>query len=102
MLVLLVFHMNTASFTELDVDRGVVSCTFVLIHVYVNCSYEVHKYQSKTISKYKNVSYEGQLCPLILKSQRVPNAPATQQIVSKHCEELKSSCPDSETLKNPF
>jgi hypothetical protein len=56
MLVLLVFHMNTASFTELDVDRGVVSCTFVLIHVYVNCSYEVHKYQSKTIrgNKYYN------------------------------------------------
>jgi hypothetical protein len=56
MLVLLVFHMNTASFTELDVDRGVVSCTFVLIHVYVNCSYEVRKYQSKTIrgNKYYN------------------------------------------------
>ena len=48
--------MNTASFRELDVDTGVVSCTFVLIHVYVNCMYEVPKYQSKTIrgNKYYN------------------------------------------------
>jgi hypothetical protein len=59
-------------------------------------------YQSKNISDHKNVSYEGHLCPIIVKSQRAPNAQATQHIIHRHYEELKSSSPDSQTLKNPF
>jgi hypothetical protein len=56
------------------------------------------RYQSKTISEYKNVSYEAHLCPIIVKAQRAPNAQATLQIVDRHYEELKSSRPDSQTL----
>ena len=57
-------------------------------------------YQSKTIRGTKYVSYDAQLCPLIDKGQRAPNAQLTHQIVNRHHEELKSSSPDSQTLKN--
>jgi hypothetical protein len=56
----------------------------------------------KEISGPKNVSYDAQLCPIIAKSQRAPNAQLTCQIVDRHYEELKSCCADSQTLKNPF
>ena len=59
-------------------------------------------YQSKTISEHKYVSYDAQLCPVIAKGQRALNAQLTHQIVNRHHEELKSSGPDSQTLKNPF
>ena len=59
-------------------------------------------YQSKTISGNKNVSYDAQLCPIFAKGQRAPNAQLTNQIVNRHHDELKSSGPDSQTLKNPF
>ncbi len=59
-------------------------------------------YQSKTISGPKNVSYDAQLCPIIAKSQRAPNAQLTCQIIDRHFEELKSCCADSQTLKDPF
>ncbi len=59
------------------------------------------EYQSKTIRGTKYVSYDAQLCPLIDKGQRAPNAQLTNQIVDRHHEELKSSSPDSQTLKNP-
>ena len=51
----------------------------------------------------KNVSYGygAQLCPVIAKGQRAPNAQVTCQIVNRHSEEIKSSSPDSQTLKNP-
>jgi len=58
-------------------------------------------YQSKTIRGTKYVSYDAQLCPLIDKGQRAPNAQLTHQIVDRHHEELKSSSSDSQTLKNP-
>ena len=58
-------------------------------------------YQSKTIRGTKYVSYDAQLCPLIDKGQRAPNAQVTCQIVNRHSEELKSSSPDSQTHKNP-
>jgi hypothetical protein len=57
---------------------------------------------SQKICEHKNVSYEAHLCPIIVKVQRVPNAQATLQIVDRHYEELKSSCPDSQTLKKAF
>ncbi len=56
----------------------------------------------KTISGPKNVSYDAQLCPIIVKSPSAPSAQATHQIANKHYEEAKSSCPDSQTLKNFF
>jgi hypothetical protein len=60
-------------------------------------------YQSKTISEHKNVSYEAHLCPIIVKVQRAPNEQATLQIIDRHYEEeLKSNCPDSQTLKKAF
>ena len=59
-------------------------------------------YQYKTISEHKYVSYEAQLCPFIAKRQRAPNAQLTHQIVDRHHEKLKSSGPDSQTLRNPF
>ena len=59
------------------------------------------KYQSKTIRGTKYVSYDAQLCSLIDKGQSAPNAQVTCQIVNRHSEELKSSSPDSQTLKNP-
>jgi hypothetical protein len=59
-----------------------------------------HSYQSK-IRGTKYVSYDAQLCPLIDKGQRAPNAQVTCQIVNRHSEELKFSSPDSQTLKNP-
>jgi hypothetical protein len=59
-------------------------------------------YQSKTMRSQKNVSYDAQLCPIIAKSQRAPNAQLTRQIVDRHYEEHKSCCADSQTLKNPF
>jgi hypothetical protein len=46
--------------------------------------------------------YDAQLCPVIAKGQRAPNAQLTHQIFGRHHEELKSSGPDSQTLKNPF
>jgi hypothetical protein len=46
-------------------------------------------------------SYDAQLCPVIAKGQRAPNAQLTHQIVNRHHEELKSSGPDSQTHKNP-
>ena len=58
-------------------------------------------YQSKIISEHKNVTYDGQQCPIIAKGQRAHNAQLTHQIVNRHNEELKSSSPDSQTLKNP-
>ena len=57
-------------------------------------------YQSKTIREPKYVSYDAQLCPVIAKGQRAPNAQLTHQIVNRPHEELKSSSPDSQTLKN--
>ena len=51
--------------------------------------------------KKKEISVMTQLCPLIDKGQRAPNAQVTCQIVNRHSEELKSSSPDSQTLKNP-
>ncbi len=59
-------------------------------------------YQSKTISGPKNVSYDAQLCPIIVKSPSAPSAEATHQIANRHFEEVKSSCTDSQTLKNLF
>ena len=61
----------------------------------------IYQYQSKTIREPKYVSYDAQLCPVIAKGQRAPNAQSTHQIVDRHHEELKSSSPDSQTLKNP-
>jgi hypothetical protein len=46
--------------------------------------------------------YDAQLCPVIAKGQRAPNAHLTHQIFGRHHEELKSSGPDSQTFKNPF
>ena len=57
--------------------------------------------QSLKIREPKYVSYDAQLCPVIAKGQRAPNAQLTHQIVDRHHEELKSSSPDSQTLKNP-
>ncbi len=59
-------------------------------------------YQSKTIKGPKNVSYDAQLRPIILKSPNAPSAQATHQTANRHYEEVKSSCPDSQTLKNLF
>ena len=56
---------------------------------------------SQKIREHKYVSYDAQLCPVIAKGQRAPNAQLTHQIVDRHHEELKSSSPDSQTLKNP-
>ena len=56
----------------------------------------------KNYVEHKYVSYDAQLCPVIVKGQRAPNAPLTHQIVDRHHEELKFSGPDSQTLKNPF
>jgi hypothetical protein len=56
-------------------------------------------YQSKTISGPKNVSYDAQLRPIIVKSPSAPSAEATHQIINRQYEEVKSSCPDSQTLK---
>jgi hypothetical protein len=56
---------------------------------------------SQKIREPKYVSYDAQLCPVIAKGQRAPNAQLTHQIVDRHHEELKSSSPDSQTLKNP-
>jgi hypothetical protein len=50
----------------------------------------------------KNVSYDEQLCPIIVKSPSAPSAQATHQIAKRHYEEVKFSCPDSQTLKNLF
>ncbi len=36
----------------------------------------------------KNVSYDAQLCPIIAKGQRAPNAQVTRKIVDRHYEEL--------------
>ncbi len=57
-------------------------------------------YKSKTIREPKYVSYDTQLCPVIAKGQRAPNAQLTHQIVDRHHEDLKSSSPDSQTHKN--
>jgi hypothetical protein len=54
--------------------------------------------QPKTISGPKNVSYDKQLCPIIVKSPSAPSAQATHQITNRHYEEVKSSCPDSQTI----
>jgi hypothetical protein len=63
----------------------------------------VQLYQSKTISGPKNVSYNApQLRPIIVKSPSAPSAEATHQIANRHYEEVESSCPDSQTLKNLF
>ena len=62
---------------------------------------ENKRYQSKTIRGTKYVSYDAQLCPLIDKGQKAPNAQVTCQIVNRHSEERKSSSPDSQTLTNP-
>ena len=61
---------------------------------------KVWNYQSKTIREPKYVSYDAQLCPVIAKEQRAPNAQLTHQIVDRHHEDLKSSGPDSQTHKN--
>ena len=58
------------------------------------------KYQSKTICEHKNVSYDAQLRPIIVKSPSAPSAQATHQIANRHYEEVKSSCPDSQTLNS--
>ncbi len=58
-------------------------------------------YQSKTITEHKHVTYDGQLRPIIVKSNLVPNAQVRQQIIHRHYEELKSSSPDSLALGNP-
>jgi hypothetical protein len=68
----------------------------VIVRIYLAEGY----YQSKTIRGPKYVSYDEQLCPLIDKGQRAPNAQVTCQIVNRYNEELKSSSPDSQTLKN--
>jgi hypothetical protein len=57
-------------------------------------------YQSKTMSGPKNVSYDTQLCLIIVKSPSAPSAEATHQIANRHYDKVKSSCPDSQTLKN--
>ena len=72
----------------------------LLLHVWL-WTHFAH-YQSKTICEHRNVSYEAHLCPIIVKVQRAPNAQATLQIVDRHYEELKSSRPDSQTLKKAF
>jgi hypothetical protein len=66
--------------------------------VLIDRRYEVmvEWYQSKNISGNKNVGYEAQLCPIIAKGQRAPNAQLTHQIINRHHEELKSSGPDSQ------
>jgi hypothetical protein len=56
----------------------------------------------KEISGPKNVSYDAQLRPIIVKSPSAPSAEATHQIAKRNYEEVKSSCPDSQTLKNLF
>jgi hypothetical protein len=62
----------------------------------------VPHYQSKAISGPKHVSYDTQLRPIIVKSPSAPSAEATHQIANRHYEEVKSSCPDSQTLRNLF
>ncbi len=47
-------------------------------------------YQSKN-SGPKNVSYDAQLRPIIVKSPSAPSAEATHQIANRHCEKVKSS-----------
>jgi hypothetical protein len=56
----------------------------------------------KILSGPKYVSYDAQLCPIIVKSPSAPSAQATQLIANRHYEEVKSSYPDSQTLKNLF
>jgi hypothetical protein len=51
--------------------------------------------------EYKNVTYDGQHCPITVKSNIAPNARATHPIVHRHYEQLKSSSPDSQALGNP-
>ena len=54
-------------------------------------------YQSKTIREPKYVScYDAQLCPVIAKGQRAPNAQLTHQIADRHHEALS---PAVRTLK---
>jgi hypothetical protein len=36
----------------------------------------------------KNVSYDAQLCPIIVKSPSAPSAEATHQIANRHYEEV--------------
>ncbi len=79
----------------------------VRVHVlYLNpkiCKYEFFCTSQKLhISGPKNVSYDAQRCPIIVKSPSAPSAQATHQITYTHYEEVKSSCPDSQTLKNLF
>jgi hypothetical protein len=44
----------------------------------------------KTIRGNKNVSVHTQLCPIIVKAQRAPNAQSTLQIVDRHYEEQRA------------
>ncbi len=67
-----------------------------------DCEGQTCEYQSKTMrAQIYYASYDAQLCPVIAKGQRAPNAQLTHQIVNRHHEELKSSGPDSQTHKNP-
>ncbi len=48
-------------------------------------------YQSKTIREHKYVSYDAQLCLVIAKGQRAPNAQLTHQIVNRPHRGLEES-----------
>ena len=96
------FHMGIENFWlpvsngDHRMETGIDSSSFP----YGDCPLP-YGYQSKTIREPKYVSYDAQLCPVIAKGQRAPNAQLTHQIVDRHYEDLKSSGPDSQTHKNP-
>jgi hypothetical protein len=46
------------------------------------------KKNDKEISGPKNVSYDAQVCPIIVKSQGAPSAEATHQIANRHYEDV--------------
>ena len=48
----------------------------------------VFNHTSQKLWAAKNVSYDAQLCPIIAKGQRAPNAQVTRKIVDRHYEEL--------------
>jgi len=71
------------------------------LEIHVEFLGETSEYQSKTMRAQICQFYDAQLCPVIAKGQRAPNAQLTHQIVDRHHEDLKSSGPDSQTQRNP-
>jgi hypothetical protein len=53
---------------------------------------------SQKIRGHKNVSYEAQFCPFILKSQRAPNSQTPQQIINT-LDTMRGLCPAAQTLE---